>query len=185
MALTRARVIFATGGFGRHVADAIRGILCHPVDRASLALEVQSMRRKLEESGRRNDLGRGIGGLADLEYLVQYLTLIHTATQPDLLRPNLWEALDALHRASILPAATHFELRQAYAFHRTVEGWLRLIHNRAIASLPETPAELLGLRRRLNYQVIVPEDSVASFLADATRHIATMRAAFDRYVAWQ
>ena len=44
----------------------------------------------------------GIGGLADLEFIVQYLMLIHAANQPDLLRPNVWEALDALQRAAIL-----------------------------------------------------------------------------------
>ncbi len=174
IALTRARVIFATGGFGRHVAEAIRGILCQPVDRARLAKDVQSMRRKRVESGRRNDLRRGVGGLADLEFVVQYLMLVHAATQPELLRPNLWEALDALHRAAILPAATYSELREAYAFHRTVEGHLRLIHNRDSASLPDNPAELLGLARRFNAQAIVPEDAVASFLADATRHSATI-----------
>ncbi len=111
LALTRARVIFATGGFGRHVSDAIREILAQPVHQASLAQQVQMMRQRLADSGHRNDLRWGIGGLADLEFLVQYLMLAHAASQPDLLRPNLWEALDALHRVAILPAATHSELR--------------------------------------------------------------------------
>ncbi|MGA2700825.1 MAG: bifunctional [glutamate--ammonia ligase]-adenylyl-L-tyrosine phosphorylase/[glutamate--ammonia-ligase] adenylyltransferase [Isosphaeraceae bacterium] len=182
LALTRARVIFATGGFGRHVSDAIREILCRPVHQASLVQEVLAMRRRLEESRRRNDLKRGIGGLADLEFIVQYLMLIHAANRPDLLRANLWEALDALQRAAILPAATHAELREAYDFLRTVEGRLRLIHDRAIADLPDNPAELLGLSRRLNYHATAPEEAVGAFLADADRHSSCTRTIFERYV---
>ena len=33
--------------------------------------------------------------LADIEFLVQYLRLVH-ADDPGIARPNLWEALDAL-----------------------------------------------------------------------------------------
>ncbi len=35
------------------------------------------MRRKLEASRPRHDLKRGPGGLADLEFIVQYLLLVH------------------------------------------------------------------------------------------------------------
>ena len=37
LALTRARVIFATGGFGRHVTDTIRSILSRAVNPGELA----------------------------------------------------------------------------------------------------------------------------------------------------
>ena len=65
LALTRARVVFANGGFGRAVGDAIREILCAPVDPAEFAREVLAMRRRLEESHARNELKRGSGGLND------------------------------------------------------------------------------------------------------------------------
>ena len=32
MTLTRARVIFATGGFGHEVTDAVRSLLADPID---------------------------------------------------------------------------------------------------------------------------------------------------------
>ena len=50
MSLTRARVIFATGGFGQEVTEAVRSLLAQPVDPAQLAAEVLAMRRKLEAS---------------------------------------------------------------------------------------------------------------------------------------
>ncbi len=38
------------------------------------------MRRKLEAARPRHDLKRGPGGLADLEFIVQYLLLVHAAS---------------------------------------------------------------------------------------------------------
>jgi glutamate-ammonia-ligase adenylyltransferase len=140
------------------------------------------MRRRLERSRGRNDLKRGIGGLADLEFVVQYLMLIHAPAQPELLRPNLWEALDALQRAELLPAEVQAAVREAYEFLRTVEGRLRLIHNRAIAQLPDNPSDLIGLVRRLGYSAPDPEEAVRAFLADAARHTSRARAIFERVV---
>jgi glutamate-ammonia-ligase adenylyltransferase len=182
LALTRARVIFATGGFGRRVADSIRSILSRAGGHPSLVADVLAMRRRLEESRDRNDLKRGIGGLADMEFLVQYLVLVHSPNQPDLIRPNLWEALDALNRARIISSAIHSDLRAAYDYLRAVEGRLRLIHNRASAELPENSADLLGLARQLKYEAIDPDDAVQEFRADATRHTQTTRAIFERLV---
>jgi [glutamine synthetase] adenylyltransferase / [glutamine synthetase]-adenylyl-L-tyrosine phosphorylase len=182
LALTRARAIFATGGFGRHVTDTIRAILSLPRNHTGLVTEVVTMRRKLEESRDRNDLKRGIGGLADLEFIVQYLMLMHAADQPDLIRPNLWEALDTLHQARIISGDVHGELRAAYDFLRTVEGRLRLIHNRASALLPENSADLLGLARQLKYDAADPNEAVRAFRADAIRHTSNTRAIFERLV---
>jgi glutamate-ammonia-ligase adenylyltransferase len=182
LALTRARVIYATGGFGRLVSDKIRSILCSPVDQECVATEVLAMRRRLEVSRARKDLKRGSGGLADLEFVAQFLMLVHAAWSPDLLRSNIWDAFDALCRAGILDDSAHAELVAAYDFMRTVEGRLRLIHNRAGAEFPENPEEVLSLARRLNYRADAPEAAVEEFHRDAIRHAKAARSALERYV---
>ena len=84
MAFTRARVIFATGGFGQEVTEAVRSALAHAASiPRSLPRRSWPMRRKLEASRGRHDLKRGFGGLADLEFIVQYLQLVLAARQPD------------------------------------------------------------------------------------------------------
>ena len=138
LALTRARVIFATGGFGRTVTEAIRDILAAPVDRRGAG--PRGPRDAPQARGRvRTTCKRGLGGLADIEFLVQYLQLVHAATLPDLARPNLWDALDALRRAGLLSPEAHADLRDAYDFLRTVEGRLRLVHNRSERGPPRRP----------------------------------------------
>ena len=181
LALTRARVIHARGGFGRQVETALRDALLVPVEPQSLARDVVAMRRRLEESRGPNDLKRGFGGLADIEFLVQYLQLRH-ADHPEVARTNLWEALDALLAAGFVSAEAHHDLREAYDFVRTVEGRLRIVHNRAAVDWPGRPDELARLARRLNYDPPAPPDAVLAFQADAARLASRTRALFEEYL---
>jgi len=182
LALTRGRVVFATGGFGRHVADAIRSILARPCDHASLGAEVVAMRRRLEDSRGRKDLKRGAGGLTDVEFAVQYLELVHAERHPDVLRPNTWEALDALAAAGVLGRSLHGELVEIYNFLFSVDARLRLIHDRAGTELPEDPDDLTRLARRLHYEADDPTLAVSSFLLDSARHTTRARAIFQQLV---
>jgi [glutamine synthetase] adenylyltransferase / [glutamine synthetase]-adenylyl-L-tyrosine phosphorylase len=183
MAFTRARVIFATGGFGTKVSEAIKAMLAQPVEAASLASQVLAMRRKLEASRSPHHLKRGFGGVADIEFIVQYLQLVHAARRPDLLRSNLWDALEALRRHGIIDVRTHAELRDAYDFLRAVEGRLRLIQNRSVGELPQSSVELERLARRPNEEPADGHGSAAAFLADMEATTRRTRAHFDRIVS--
>jgi [glutamine synthetase] adenylyltransferase / [glutamine synthetase]-adenylyl-L-tyrosine phosphorylase len=183
MVLTRARVIFATGGFGDDAAVAIRELLARPLDRSLLASEVIAMRRRLEASRSSHDLKRAAGGLTDLEFIVQFLLLVHGTDQPDLFRPNFWAALSGLRRHGIISAPIHTKLHKAYDFLRTVEGRLRLIHNRGVSELPDGEAELERLARRLNYDSADPGRAVEQFLTDAASISSQTREIFQQIVA--
>lgn len=141
------------------------------------------MRRRRAENPGRNELKHGHGGLADIEFLVQYLQVVHASTAPEVLRPNLWEALDALRRTGRIDRRTHADLRDAYDFWRTVESRLRIVHNRGGADLPEDPRELARLARRLDYEGTDPETLASAFRADADRHAARCRQLFDEIVS--
>jgi glutamate-ammonia-ligase adenylyltransferase len=182
LALARARVIYSNGGFGRVVSETIRALLARPVDPRALARKVVAMRRKLEETPARTRLKRGYGGLADIEFLVHYLQLVHAAEYPEVLRPNLWEALDALCRRDLLTAAAHSDLVTAYDFLRTVESRLRIVHNRSGVDLPDDAGELVRLARRLSYEANDPAAATARFRAEAARHAERTRALFQQVV---
>ena len=108
---------------------------------------------------------------------------MHAPKIPDLLRPNFWDALAALRRHGIISAAIHNELRDAYDFLRTVEDRLRLIHNRGASELPENPADLERLARRLSDEKVEPARAVDAFLAEAARVTHRTRELFEQIVA--
>jgi glutamate-ammonia-ligase adenylyltransferase len=175
LALTRARVVYARGDFRQTVASALREALTGPADPAELAREAVAMRRRRECS-------RAVGGLADVEFLVQYLQLTHAPARPEVLRPNVWEALDALRDAGALDVRAHADLAAAYDFFRTVEGRLRIAHNRSGVAVPEDPAALARLARRLGYKSDDPRALADAFRADASRHAARARELFLQHV---
>ncbi|HEU5118595.1 MAG TPA: bifunctional [glutamate--ammonia ligase]-adenylyl-L-tyrosine phosphorylase/[glutamate--ammonia-ligase] adenylyltransferase, partial [Isosphaeraceae bacterium] len=182
LALTRARVLFSQGTFGRDVSAALQRILTRPVDPVELAEEVEKMRNKRIDARRPNDLKCSPGGLVDIEFLVQYLLLKHGSTDADILRPNLWDALDALKRAGILTPEEHADLRDAYAFLRSIEARLRIVHNRTEVTLPESTEELGTLAVRLNYECNESSKLAESLLSDARRHASRTLALFERIV---
>lgn len=182
MALTRARPLFSTGTFNRDVTAAVRRVLTASNDCERLAAEALAMRRRLGASRGPNDLKRGVGGLVDIEFLVQYLMLKHACDEPDVLRANVWEALDALRRHGPLSPADHAALRDSYDFLRTVEGRLRIVHNRTDVGLPDDPAELARLARRLGYEDDGDGVAEALFRSDIARMTARTRSLFVQVV---
>ena len=183
LALTRARPLFRTGTFGREVAAAIRTVLTTAsADPASVAAEVVAMRRKMGDARGPKELKRGAGGIVDIEFLAQFLQLVHAPSEPDVLRPNTWEALDALRRAGKLSADDHDHLRDAYGFLRAVEGRLRLAQNRTDVGLPEDHEELARLARNLGYEPDDARDVATLFRSDIERLAHRTRALFEHVV---
>ena len=181
LALTRARVLRGRGGFPARLAATIRAILAEPSDPVALALEVRSMRRKLEASRGISDLKRGVGGLADVEFLLQYLQLRH-AGRPEVIQPNLWDALDACRSAGLLAGEAYSDLRRAYDFIRTVEGRLRLLRNRAVLDWPILFDEVACLVQGMSELPVDLVDAVASFRAAVASTRSTTRHWFETIV---
>jgi len=106
LALTRARVVAGAPQLKVVVEAAIADILKRRRDRAKIAADVRNMRARIErEKGSKDpwDLKQVRGGLVDLEFIAQYLQLVHAADRPDVLSQNTLQALSNLERAGCLP----------------------------------------------------------------------------------
>jgi glutamate-ammonia-ligase adenylyltransferase len=129
MALTRARVVSATPGFGAEVEAVIRNVLARKRDAAVIAEDVADMRRAIAtEKGEavRWDLKYAAGGLVDLEFIAQYLQLVHAADHPAALDTTTVRVLDKAWRLGLLPAEEADVLRPAAALYHNLTQVLRL-----------------------------------------------------------
>ncbi len=105
LALTRARVLTGPADFRARVEAAIRTALLTPRDRLKTAADVRDMRERIAaEKGTDSiwDLKQVRGGLVDIEFMAQYLQLIHAPSHPDVLDTNTLGAYQKLARAGIL-----------------------------------------------------------------------------------
>ena len=110
--------------------DLRRAILCRPRDPDRVRTEVREMRAKMranldKTSADRFDLKQGPGGIADIEFMVQYALLRWAAEYPALAdwTDNIRQ-LETLARLGLLPGQAAEDLTQAYkalraAYHRS------------------------------------------------------------------
>ena len=129
MALTRARVVSASPAFGARVEQVIRDILRRPRDAALIAGDVVEMRAAIAaEKGDRErwDLKYAAGGLIDLEFIAQYLQLVHANLLPDILDTSTARVLDKAWQLQVLPVEDAEVLRPAVQFYHDLTQILRL-----------------------------------------------------------
>ena len=184
LALTRARPLFRTGTFGREVAAAIRDVLTRPTaDRSQVAAEVVAMRRKMGDARGRKELKCGAGGIVDIEFLAQFLQLVNAPAEPDVLSPNIWDALDSLRRAGKLARDEHDDLRDAYGFLRAVEGAACGSATTAPTwACPRITRNSSRLARNLGYEPDDARDVGTLFRSDIERLARRTRSLFEQIV---
>ena len=129
MALTRARVVSGPPAFAARVEEVIRAVLCRKRDPAAVAADVVEMRQAIaKEKGEdaRWDLKYAAGGLVDLEFIAQYLQLVHAAEKPEILDTTTARVLDKAWRLGLLSAEDADVLRPAARLYHNLTQILRL-----------------------------------------------------------
>lgn len=122
--------------------------------------EAQQMRKRLEASrlahspaspasGR--DLKRAAGGMVDVEFVVELLQICHGDTFPQILHPNTFKALTLLAEASCLPKERAKTFLTHYSHLSKVQNRVRLLFNRAVDTLPDSPTALAILAAQLGF----------------------------------
>ncbi len=129
MALTRARVISASPAFRQRIEGTIRAVLTRPRDAASTAGDVADMRRAIaQEKGEDDiwDLKLAAGGLVDIDFIAQYLQLVHASEKPEILSVSTLQVLDNAARLGVLPQSDAEILRSATRLYHDLTQIIRL-----------------------------------------------------------
>jgi glutamate-ammonia-ligase adenylyltransferase len=181
-ALLKIRPIAGNKALGYRFLDAVRPLLLEGRERAAVVDSIKKMRCRAitaaKKPGARMDVKSGIGGLRDVEFMVQGLQLIHAVENPVLLEGNTLAALDLLREARILGSNLVEQLQQDYLFLRRVEHYLQILDDRQIHELPREPQELEALARR----VMGPENGAESFMTGMKGCLVRIRTAYDTFL---
>jgi len=172
-ALTRARMVYGPDSLAEKFVEVRRRILGKPRDQAMLSDEVASMRRKMREhlgskssegdspegAGTVIDLKQDAGGLADIEFIVQYLVLANGGNHPELIEfTDNVRQLEAAERVGVISPEIAGQLKEHYLAFRTI------LHRRALQGHGKQLIEDAELaHRRLDvrtiWQHVLPIDS--------------------------
>jgi glutamate-ammonia-ligase adenylyltransferase len=150
-ALLRARAVAGSSEVMAGFEALRRQILCSAVKQQTLREDVAEMRERMRaELGAREsgvfDIKQDRGGVADIEFLVQFWVLKNAAGHPSLVRyPDNVRQLESLVEAGILEEPVAAGLREAYLAYRA------RMHRLALEERPSrVPAdEFVDYRRRV------------------------------------
>lgn len=152
-ALVRARVVAGDAALARRFEVVRAEVLGRPRDLAALRREVCDMRRRMRRelgrgSAERFDLKQDAGGIADIEFMVQYGVLAWARGHPQLLRytDNI-RLLDAFAQAGLLAAEDAAQLGEAYRAYRARVHQLTLQEEPAVVAAAEFVSEREAVRR--------------------------------------
>jgi glutamate-ammonia-ligase adenylyltransferase len=129
MALTRARVVSASPAFAARVEQVIYDVLRRPRDPVLTAGDAVEMRAAIaKEKGDRDrwDLKYAAGGLIDIEFIAQYLQLVHAHRLPGILDTSTVGVLDKARALRVLPVEDAEVLRAAVQLYHDLTQILRL-----------------------------------------------------------
>jgi glutamate-ammonia-ligase adenylyltransferase len=177
MALTRARVVSGTPNFSARVDAVIREVLCRPRDVPAIAGDVVEMRGAIaKEKGDADawDLKYAAGGLIDIEFIAQYLQLIHAAELPELLDTSTARTLEKAERLGVLTPQDAAVLRPAVRLFHDLTQILRLCLPASFDPQAASPGIMTLLARAAD----LPDfPTLSAHLTDTQR---TVRASFIR-----
>lgn len=182
-ALLKARCVAGDTAVGRTFSRAVRPQVWAP-DPETARAEVMYMKRRIEEGlARRGEMWGevklGVGSIRDVEFVAQYLQIVHGAHIKALRQANTQAALSRLRQVGLLTADEHRALHEGYIFLRSVEHCLQLMQYRQTHALPRSPQELAYLAHRLGFQ---GADAAERFLARYQQHAAAIRAIFEQHL---
>lgn len=155
-ALIKARFVAGDKALGLRTRDIIHEEIYKKEFDSQIALEMNHMRKRIEEERGRErkgyrDAKLGYGGLLDIEFIVQYLQLKHGGKIEGLRHTNTLMVLEILSKENLISKEVYNRLIESYRFFRQIVSSLRIEHERPLSSLPESGPKLDILAKRLGY----------------------------------
>lgn len=137
-ALVRARAITKSVDLGDEFARIRRKVLCQSRETEEVRSSIRDMRNKMldsihDKSEGEFDIKKDIGGLIDIEFVVQYLVLCHANDYPQICEytDNI-RILDACAAVGVLELTVVNELKEIYLKYR------KYLHQLSLRLLSET-----------------------------------------------
>ncbi|WP_010146574.1 bifunctional [glutamine synthetase] adenylyltransferase/[glutamine synthetase]-adenylyl-L-tyrosine phosphorylase [Serinicoccus profundi] len=152
-ALLKARVVAGDGDLGRRWLEIVEPLVWEAAGRDNFVDDVQSMRRRVEQHVKREEVDRqiklGPGGLRDIEFSVQLLQLVHGRADSGLRSRTTLEALAALRDGGYVGREDAHALDEAYRLLRCLEHRVQLHRMKRTHLMPTGEADLRRLGRAL------------------------------------
>lgn len=157
MALIKARPVAGDAGLGREFLDLIEPFVYQRYLDEQGVEQLRSMKRQIdgqmaEKNQSRTHVKLGLGGIREIEFLIQLPQLLFGGRRPELQERNLLRALGKLRGAGLLGAESEALLRDTYCYLRRLEHLLQMEQGSQTHTLPRSEESRQRLARHFGYE---------------------------------
>ncbi|TVQ37820.1 MAG: glutamate-ammonia-ligase adenylyltransferase [Spirochaetaceae bacterium] len=178
-AMLKLRPIAGNLDVGRRLLQRVLPLLSVKPQRGLVVASITELRESaIAQSDREADVKNGIGGIRDIEFLVQGLQMLNCRDYPEILTANTLDGLSALGAQGLLPRDTADNLREGYILLRRVEHFLQILEDRQVHRIPHTPELRAALARRVQLATATEGD----FFERLSAVRSLVRQAYTRYL---
>jgi len=132
--LLKARVILGNEKLSERLKFILETYIFKGINREKIRQDILEMRKKMHirESGLKKGYNIKLmdGGIVDIEFIVQFLQLVHCEKNPEIFTPSTISAIEKLKNSGIIEKEMADHLSSAYIFFRDIERALRLYYQR-------------------------------------------------------
>lgn len=179
-AMVRARVVAGNREVGKRFLEVAHNFVFQDNFEYSSLIEISRLRERMElelaqEKTKGKNVKLGFGGIADIEFTMQILQLIHGKKNPRLRETNTIEALNKFVAHGMIDQVKADQAKENYLFLRKLECALRIIRETPTNSLPKDIRDLAQLARLMSYEGNDAENLSNNLLKDYEKHTTQMR----------
>jgi glutamate-ammonia-ligase adenylyltransferase len=179
-ALVRARFVAGNPEVGKKFIESVHRFVYREKFEYGSLIEISRLRERMEqelakEATKGKNVKLGFGGLADIEFVVQILQLMHGKKFKRLRQTNTLSALKNFVALGLVDQGMAEELQDSYLFLRNLECVLRIIRDTPANNLPKNSNELAPVARLLGYEGDSAEILAGALLVDYDRHTQRVR----------
>ena len=179
-ALVKARFVAGNAEVGKKFLEVAHQFVYQDKFSYESLIEISRLRERMElelakESTKGKNVKLGFGGLADIEFAVQILQLMHGKKFSRLRQTNTLSALHNFVELGLVDQGIAEELEENYLFLRSLECALRIIRQCPSNTLPRDKKELASLARLLGYEGKNAARLAAGLLSDYEKRTRQVR----------
>ena len=186
-AMVRARFIAGNHQTGQNFINMVKNFTYRPKLEYESIIEISRLRERIEkglaeETIKGKNVKLGYGGLADIEFAVQILQMMHGGKNIRLRETNTLSAVVQLDTLGIIDHKDSENIKKHYLFMRNLECALRIQNHTLMSHLPKEQEKLLILAKFLRYSGKNQTDIVEKFRSDYSQRTKEIRVFYSKTI---
>ena len=155
-ALIKCRPVAGDLALGETFLEAIKPFVYRRYLGAAEIAEIKALKRRIEQrtvtAGTAEvEVKTGRGGIRDVEFVVQFLQLLHGGEYPEVRHVTTLQAIARLEQVGCLSAEERHIMDDTYRFFRQVEHRLQILFDRQTHEMPRDLESVRNLALRMGY----------------------------------